>query len=152
MGHSIRGFVARPETLAAVRARFPAAKLVALDAGFAWVPATDALMAEIDAADPAGERIGRTIDFVFDHPVMLRLLADLSRGGPIAFVETDYVDGRGAQAATACVDGKVVTSRGRRRPADQPRAARHRRRPRPRTRTSSTPVCLGKYRSMDAFE
>ena len=60
MGHSIRGFVARPasggsgyvdgaqhprfvarpETLQAVRARFPGAKLVTLDAGFAWVPAT----------------------------------------------------------------------------------------------------------------
>ena len=142
MGHSIRGFVARPETLAAVSARFPGTKLVALDAGFAWVPATDALMAEIDVADPAGERIGRTIDFVFDHPVMLRLLADLSRSGPIAFVETDYVDGRGAQAATACVDGKVVTSEeGDGRPIS-PRCA-----PSvssdPRTKTSSTPSASG---------
>ena len=112
MGHSIRGFVARPETLQAVRVRFPVAKLVTLDAGFAWVPATSALMAEIDAADPAREEMGRTIDFcVLDHPVMLRLLADLSRSGPIAFVETDYVDGRGAQAATACVDGQVVSWR-----------------------------------------
>jgi hypothetical protein len=151
VGHSIRGFVARPETLAAVRARFPAAKLVALDAGFAWVPATDALMAEIDAADPAGERIGRTIDFVFDHPVMLRLLADLSRGGPIAFVETDYVDGRGAQAATACVDGKAVTSEeGDGRPIN--RALRAIGVVRPSDEDEFDTVCLGKYRSMDAFE
>ena len=151
MGHSIRGFVARPETLAAVRARFPVAKLVALDAGFAWVPATDALMAEIDAADPAGERIGRTIDFVFDHPVMLRLLADLSRGGPIAFVETDYVDGRGAQAATACVDGQVVTSQeGDGRPINH--ALRAIGVVRPSDEDEFDTVCLGKYRSMDAFE
>ena len=151
MGHSIRGFVARPETLAAVRARFPVAKLVALDAGFAWVPATDALMAEIDAADPAGERIGRTIDFVFDHPVMLRLLADLSRSGPIAFVETDYVDGRGAQAATACVDGKVVTSEeGDGRPINH--ALRAIGVVRPSDEDEFDTVCLGKYRSMDAFE
>ena len=151
MGHSIRGFVARPETLAAVRARFPGAKLVALDAGFAWVPATDALMAEIDAADPAGERIGRTIDFVFDHPVMLRLLADLSRSGPIAFVETDYVDGRGAQAATACVDGKVVTSEeGDGRPINH--ALRAIGVVRPSDEDEFDTVCLGKYRSMDAFE
>ena len=151
MGHSIRGFVARPETLAAVRARFPGTKLVALDAGFAWVPATDALMAEIDAADPAGERIGRTIDFVFDHPVMLRLLADLSRSGPIAFVETDYVDGRGAQAATACVDGKVVTSEeGDGRPINH--ALRAIGVVRPSDEDEFDTVCLGKYRSMDAFE
>ena len=151
MGHSIRGFVARPETLAAVRARFPVAKLVALDAGFAWVPATDALMAEIDAADPAGERIGRTIDFVFDHPVMLRLLADLSRGGPIAFVETDYVDGRGAQAATACVDGQAVTSEeGDGRPINH--ALRAIGVVRPSDEDEFDTVCLGKYRSMDAFE
>ena len=151
MGHSIRGFVARPETLAAVRARFPVAKLVALDAGFAWVPATDVLMAEIDAADPAGERIGRTIDFVFDHPVMLRLLADLSRSGPIAFVETDYVDGRGAQAATACVDGKVVTSEeGDGRPINH--ALRAIGVVRPSDEDEFDTVCLGKYRSMDAFE
>jgi hypothetical protein len=151
MGHSIRGFVARPETLAAVRARFPGTKLVALDAGFAWVPATDALMAEIDAADPAGERIGRTIDFVFDHPVMLRLLADLSRSGPIAFVETDYVDGRGAQAATACVDGQVVTSQeGDARPINH--ALRAIGVVRPSDEDEFDTVCLGKYRSMDAFE
>ena len=151
MGHSIRGFFARPETLAAVCARFPGTKLVALDAGFAWVPATDALMAEIDAADPAGERIGRTIDFVFDHPVMLRLLADLSRSGPIAFVETDYVDGRGAQAATACVDGKVVTSEeGDGRPIN--RALRAIGVVRPSDEDEFDTVCLGKYRSMDAFE
>ena len=151
MGHSIRGFVARPETLAAVRARFPGTKLVALDAGFAWVPATDALMAEIDAGDPAGERIGRTIDFVFDHPVMLRLLADLSRSGPIAFVETDYVDGRGAQAATACVDGKVVTSEeGDGRPINH--ALRAIGVVRPSDEDEFDTVCLGKYRSMDAFE
>jgi hypothetical protein len=151
MGHSIRGFVARPETLQAVRARFSVAKLVALDAGFAWVPATDALMAAIDAADRAGEQIGRTIDFVFDHPVMLRLLADLSRGGPIAFVETDYVDGRGAQAATACVDGQVVTSQeGDGRPINH--ALRAIGVVRPSDEDEFDTVCLGKYRSMDAFE
>ena len=129
----------------AICARFPVAKLVALDAGFAWVPATEALMAEIDAADPAGERMGRTIDFVFDHPVMLRLLADFSRGGPIAFVETDYVDGRGAQAATACVDGQVVTSEeGDGRPINH--ALRAIGVVRPSDEDEFDTVCLGKYR------
>jgi len=151
MSHSIRGFVARPETLASVRVRFPVAKLVALDAGFAWVPATNALMAAIDAADPAGAQIGGTIDFVFDHPVMLRLLADLSRSGPIAFVETDYVDGRGAQAATACTDGKIVTSEeGDGRPIN--RALRAIGVVRPSDEDEFDTVCLGKHRSMDAFE
>jgi hypothetical protein len=151
MGHSIRGFVARPETLAAVSARFPVAKLVTLDAGFAWVPATDAVVAAIDAADPAGERMARSIDFLFDHPTMLRLLADLSRAGPIAFVETDYVDGRGAQAATACVNGEVVTSQeGDGRPINH--ALRAIGVVRPSDEDEFDTVCLGKYRSMDAFE
>src|SRR4029079_15591648 len=88
----------------------PAAKVVRLDAGFALLPGTRALLDAIDAADPRGERMGATIDFVFDHPVMLRALAAFSQNGPIAFIETAYDDGKGAQAASACVDGKVVTS------------------------------------------
>ena len=41
---------------------------------------------------------------------MQRALTELSRGGPIAFVETDYFEGRGAQAATAFVNGEVVAA------------------------------------------
>ena len=100
---------------------------------------------------PAGERIGRTIDFVFDHPVVRRLLADLSRGGPIAFIETDYDDGRGAQAAAACVDGQVVSSEeGDGRPIN--RALRAIGVVRPSDEDEFDTVCLGKYRSMNGFE
>ena len=157
MGHSIRGFVARPETLQAIRARFPAAKLVGLDAGFALVPGTDALIAEIDAADPTDEGMARSIDFLFDHPAMLRLLADASAQGPIAFVETDYFEGRGAQVATACVGGSVVTSKerqgegqGEARPINSAlRAIGVARAP---GEDEFDTVCLGKFRSMAAFE
>ncbi len=151
MAHSIRGFVARPETLQAISARFPAAKVVRLDAGFALLPGTRALLDAIDAADPRGERMGATIDFVFDHPVMLRALAAFSQNGPIAFIETDYDDGKGAQAATACVDGKVVTSaEGEGRPING--ALRAIGVVRPPDEDEFDTVCLGKYRSMDGFE
>src|SRR4029079_13546301 len=73
MGHSIRGFAAGPETLQEIRARFPAAKLVGLDAGFALVPGTDALIAEIDAADPTGEGVARGTHLLFASPAILRL-------------------------------------------------------------------------------
>ena len=157
MGHNIRGFVARPETLEALRARFPAAKLIGLDAGFAFVPATPAVMAAIDAADPAGEdaRMGDTIDFVFDHPVMLRALTELSRVGPIALVETDYFGGLGSQAATACVDGEVASSKegepeGEARPINKAlRAIGVVRAP---DEDEFDTVCLGQYRRMDDFE
>lgn len=157
MGHSIRGFVARPEALQAIRVRFPAARLVGLDAGFALVPGTDALIAEIDAADPAGEGMAGSIDFLFDHPAMLRLLADASAQGPIAFVETDYVDGRGAQAATACVDGKVVSSKEREGDGDGgPRPINSALRALGVARAPGEDefdtVCLGRFRSMSAFE
>ena len=157
MGHSIRGFVATPETLQAIRARFPAAKLVGLDAGFALVPGTDALLAEIDAADPTGEGMARSIDFLFDHPAMLRLLADASAQGPIAFVETEYLGGRGAQAATACVDGKVVASKERQGDGDgEARPINKALRAIGVTRAPGEDefdtVCLGKFRSMTAFD
>lgn len=157
MGHSIRGFVARPETLQAIRARFPSAKLVGLDAGFALVPGTEALIVEIDAADPAGERMARSIDFLFDHPAMLRLLADVSARGPIAFVETDYSGGRGAQAATACVDGKIVASKERQGEGEgEARPINHALRAigvaRAPGEDEFDTVCLGRFRSMAAFD
>ena len=150
MGHSIRGFVGRPGTLRAICARFPAAKLVHLDDGFALVPGTDALLRAIDAADPAGERMAHTIDFLFDHPVMLRALADFSVAGPIAFVETDYFGGRGAQAATAFVDGRVASSKeGDGWPInDALRAIGVVRAP---DEDEFDTVCLCKFRTMDDF-
>jgi hypothetical protein len=148
MGHNIRGFVARPDVAQAICARFPAAKSVSLDAGFALVPATEAVMSEIDAADPRAGRVAESIDFLFDHPVMLAVLADLSRRGPIAFVETDYFGGRGAQAATACVDGKVVAS-SEGEGGSINRALRAIGVLRPSDEDEFDTVCLGKYRSTD---
>jgi hypothetical protein len=152
MAHSIRGFIGRPETLQAICARFSGAKAVRLDAGFALLPGTRALIAAIGAAYPEGEpRLASSIDFLFDHPAMLRALSAFSADGPIAFVETDYDDGRGAQAATACVDRKVVTSaEGEGRPINQ--ALRAIGVVRPPDEDEFDTVCLGKYRSMDAFE
>ena len=153
MAHSIRGFVgkAATATVQAICARFPGAKVVRLDAGFALVPGTRVLMDAIDAADPSGERMGTTIDFVFDHPVMLRVLAAFSGNGPIAFVETDYFQGRGAQAAAACIDGRVVTAKeGEGRPINE--ALRAIGVVRPPDEDEFDTICLGKYRSMDAFE
>lgn len=135
----------------AICVRFPGAKLVKLDAGFALVPGTRALIAAIDAADPAGERLAGSIDFLFDHPVMLRALAALSGDGPIAFIETDYFEGRGAQAATACVNGQVVSSNeGEGRPINE--ALRAIGVVRPSDEDEFDTICLGKYRSMQAFE
>jgi hypothetical protein len=150
MSHSIRGFVARPETVQALCARFPVAKVAPLDAGVGLVPGTPALIEAMDSADVLGERMAGAIDFLFDHPVMLRVLADLSRSGPIAFVETDYFGGRGAQAATACVDGKVVASKeGDGRPINE--ALRAIGVVRSSDEDEFDTVCLGKYRSMDRF-
>jgi hypothetical protein len=93
MSHGIRGFVARPEMVQVLCARFSVATVAPLDAGVAFVSATSALIGAIDVADPAGDRdrerdrnrMAGTIDFLFDHPVMLRVLADLSHSGPVAF-------------------------------------------------------------------
>jgi hypothetical protein len=151
VAHNIRGFVARPETVQVICARFPVAKVERLDAGVAFVPGTSALIGAIDAADGAGAAMAGTIDFLFDHPVMLRVLADLSHAGPIAFVETDYFGGRGAQAATACVNGKVAASKeGDGRPINE--ALRAIGIVRNADEDEFDTVCLGKYRSMDRFE
>ncbi len=154
MGHSIRGFVGRPGTLEAIRARFPVAKLVPIDAGFALVPGTRPLLAAIDGADPGGERLADAIDFLFDHPVMQRALAELSRGGPIAFVETEYFEGRGAQAATAFVNGEAVAASEGKEGEGWPinEALRAIGVVRASDEDEFDTVCLGKFRSMRDFE
>jgi hypothetical protein len=110
VGHQITAFVGRPETLHAIVGRFPAAKVVELDAGFAMVPATEALLDAIVAADPAGEGLRET-GLLFDDPVLVRALIEFSRSGPIALIETHYFGGDGEQAAAACVGGRVVCSK-----------------------------------------
>jgi hypothetical protein len=151
MGHCIRGFVGRLATLNAIRARVPDAKLIDLEEGFALLPGTAAVLAAIDAADPAGDRLSNSIDFLFDHPLMVRTLADLSRSGPVAFVETDYFEGRGAQAATAFVDGQVVAAKeGDGWPINE--ALRAIGVVRRSDEDEFDTVCLDKYRSMRELE
>jgi len=103
MGHSIAGFVARKEVLREGTRHLRHAVIASLEQGFGFVPATDALDDELGAGDgPHGEFWRLTAG-------LARLGAELSRRGPVAYVETDYFGGSGDQAAMVWEDGEVLS-------------------------------------------
>jgi hypothetical protein len=83
MGHSIAGFIARKELLAAGTRHLRGAVIASLEQGFGFLPATGDLHDELgDGGAPHDELWGLSGG-------LARLGAELSRGGPVAYVETD---------------------------------------------------------------
>jgi hypothetical protein len=100
MGHCIRGFIGRRDDLRQAADRLPDARVVALSAGFGFLPVTDRLADDAEAA---------TLED------LERLTARLCRWAeeesclfPLAYVETEYFGGHGWQAAMAWAGGRAV--------------------------------------------
>jgi hypothetical protein len=103
MGHSIAGFVARKELLREGTRHLTHAVIASLEQGFGFLPATGDLHDELgDGGSPHDEFWGLSDG-------LARLGAELSRGGPVAYVETDYFGGTGDQAAMVWENGEVVS-------------------------------------------
>lgn len=103
MGHSIAGFVARRELLAAGTGHLSNAVVASLPQGFGFLPATDDLYDELGDGDAPHDEFWRLSDG------LARLGVELSRGGPVAWVETDYFGGTGEQAAMVWKNGEVIS-------------------------------------------
>lgn len=102
MGHSIAGFVGRKELLREGTHHLTHAVIASLEQGFGFLPATDDLHDELgDGGSPHDE-------FWRLSNGLARLGAELSRRGPVAYVETDYFGGTGEQAAMVWENGKVI--------------------------------------------
>jgi hypothetical protein len=102
MGHSISGFVAREEVLRARTAHLRSAYVAPLAQGFGFLPVTD----EVD--QETGGRAAAYEQFYSLTDALARLGAAMSRGGAVAYVETEYFGGTGDQAAIAWKDGRIV--------------------------------------------
>jgi hypothetical protein len=109
MGHSIAGFVARKEVLREGTRHLQHAVIASLEQGFGFLPATDALDDELGGGEMPHEEFWRLTQG------LARLGAELSHGGPVAYVETDYFGGSGDQAAMAWEEGEVVSEPSKRR-------------------------------------
>ena len=103
MGHSIAGFIAPKEVLREATRHLRQAVIVSLEQGFGFLPATDALDDELGGGDAPHEEFWRLTTG------LARLGAEMSRGGRVAYVETDYFGGSGDQAAMVWEDGEVLS-------------------------------------------
>lgn len=102
MGHSIAGFVARKELLREGTRHLTHAVIASLEQGFGLLPATDDLHDELGDGGAPHDELWRLSNG------LARLGAELSRGGPVAYVETDYFGGTGDQAAMVWQNGEVI--------------------------------------------
>lgn len=101
MGHSISGFVAPVGVLREYAARTREGWVAELAQGLGFLPLTPELADELGYGPRAYEELWRLNDRA------ARLGARMSRGGAVAYVETDYFGGTGEQAAIVWRDGKV---------------------------------------------
>jgi len=103
MGHSIAGFIAPKEVLREGTRHLRHAAIASLEQGFGFLPATDALDDELGGGEPPHREFWRLTEG------LARLGAELSRGGPVVYVETDYFGGSGDQAAMVWENGEVLS-------------------------------------------
>lgn len=108
MGHHIRAAVGREEAVAALAADLRSAAVIGLPQGFAMVLVTDALWDQADECFPGPEEPDCPVLVAWTGSVR-RWLEAGSRGGPLAYIETDYAGGYGTQAGVL-VEGGTLRS------------------------------------------
>lgn len=106
MGHTVQAFIARTEILQGAARGLGAARVVPLGHGLALLPNTRELSDEVGAGAANG---GPTFEEFYNlSPRLAELAAAWSRGGSVAYFETDYWGGEGKQAAVLWEGGEVV--------------------------------------------
>lgn len=107
MGHIIGGFIAREKGLQELFADYELAYVIPLKQGFAFVPVSDQLCAQLFEgkrflADMSDERFRCLSSKLF------QIGRQFSKKTPVAYIETDYYGGTGFQCAVAWNDGDVI--------------------------------------------
>jgi hypothetical protein len=88
------------------------ARVVRLQEALVLAPVAGGLLARVEAQHP-GPSKGPSRTCRFLTGALARFAAQLSRSGPVAYVETDYFGGAGDQAATGWSGGQRVLRRAR---------------------------------------
>jgi hypothetical protein len=108
MGHSVQLIIGQEPAIAAFLRDWPVARSVALRGGWLAIPVDEALYAAIEARHPGAVRpSGLDVS-----PLGLSEAIALATagGGGLAYVETEYFGGAGAQSAIAFVDGQEAAA------------------------------------------
>jgi hypothetical protein len=111
VGHNIRGLIGTPSVLARASALGLDAPAISLGAGLAWIPVSEELQDRLDERSSIATAPGDP-RFVHFCGVLPAVLAEVSRVGPVAYIETSYTGGVGTQAATAYDRGQRVPAHG----------------------------------------
>lgn len=108
MGHSVHLIIGQGPALAAFLSQWPGARAVELREGWQAIPVDEALYNAIEVKHPGATRPSG-LD-VSPLGLSEALALATAKGGGLAYVETEYFGGTGAQAATAFIDGREVVA------------------------------------------
>jgi hypothetical protein len=106
MGHYIQGLIFHRDLVPGAKRLIPSGKSVSLAQDLCFMPITDKVLADLRLAHPeVGEdKVGfERLSGGVEH-----VAVELSREGPVAYIETEYNGGEGAQASVAWRNGTVV--------------------------------------------
>lgn len=108
MGHSVQLIIGQGAAIVSFLREWPVARVVELRGGWRAIPVDEALYAAIEARHPGATR-PPGLD-VSPLGLSEAVAAATVGGGGLAYVETEYFGGTGAQSAMACVDGREVVA------------------------------------------
>jgi hypothetical protein len=108
MGHSVHLIIGKGAAIAAFLQQWPSARAVDMRAGWQAIPVDEALYDAIEARHSGANRPSG-LD-VSPLGLSEALAEATAKGGGLAYVETEYFGGTGAQAATAFIDGREVVA------------------------------------------
>lgn len=108
MGHSVQLIIGQGPAIAGFQREWPVSRAVELRGGWLAIPVDEALYDAIEARHPGAVRPSG-LD-VSPLGLSEAIAAATAGGGGLAYVETEYFGGTGAQAAMAFVDGREVVA------------------------------------------
>lgn len=108
MVHSVHLIIGKGVAVTTLLQQWPGARAVDLRAGWQAIPVDDALHAAIETKHPGAVRPSG-LD-VSPLGLSEALAAATAKGGGLAYVETEYFGGTGAQSVTAFIDGHEVVA------------------------------------------
>lgn len=104
MAHHITGLIGRREVLSGLQGKFAGQPRFELAGGYAFLPLDDTNLDNI-----VGIHDGAAIsDFVYLTEQLIELLREASRGGDLAYIETEYHGGTGGQGAIVLRAGEIA--------------------------------------------
>lgn len=118
MGHNVHVVVGQGDAIARLLSDWPGSRAVDLQDGWRAIPVDEALHEAIAARFPDAPML-EELDLA-PRGIGLALSAATAQGGALAYAETDYFGGSGAQSAMAYVDGVEASAPQRSRGAGGP--------------------------------